>query len=110
MNQYVKWMNRHLDSSEDKEKSLPIGYLGRTMASHGEEFQADSEFGNCLIAMGRANERLSAIQEAFVAEATTSWLESLERTLAMMKEYQVGPGSQLLNANHFTNSLIPGCP
>ncbi|AEO56626.1 hypothetical protein MYCTH_2301753 [Thermothelomyces thermophilus ATCC 42464] len=88
MNQYVKWMGRHLDASEDKEKALPVGYLGRTMANHGEEFQADSEFGNCLITMGRANERLSAIQEAFVADATASWLGSLERSLAMMKEYQ----------------------
>ncbi|AEO63085.1 uncharacterized protein THITE_2107948 [Thermothielavioides terrestris NRRL 8126] len=88
MNQYIKWLGRHLDSSEDKEKALPVGYLGRTMVGHGEEFQADSEFGNCLITMGRANERISAIQEAFVAEATTSWLESLERSLAMMKEYQ----------------------
>ncbi|KAL2022377.1 hypothetical protein VTK56DRAFT_5444 [Thermocarpiscus australiensis] len=88
MNQYIKWVGRHLDSSEDREKSLPVGYLGRTMVSHGEEFQPDSEFGNCLITMGRANERISSIQEAFVAEATTTWLESLERSLAMMKEYQ----------------------
>ncbi|KAL2168848.1 hypothetical protein VTG60DRAFT_6750 [Thermothelomyces hinnuleus] len=88
MNQYVKWMGQHLDASEDKEKALPVEYLGRTMANHGEEFQADSEFGNCLITMGRANERLSAIQEAFVADATASWLESLEKSLAMMKEYQ----------------------
>ena len=89
MNQYVKWMGRHLEPSEDREKALPVGYLGRTMAGHGEEFQPDSEFGNCLITMGRANERVSAIQEAFVGEATASWLESLERNLAMMREYQV---------------------
>ncbi|KAK4035219.1 hypothetical protein C8A01DRAFT_38311 [Parachaetomium inaequale] len=88
MNQYVKWMGRHLEPAEDREKALPVGYLGRTMAGHGEEFQPDSEFGNCLITMGRANERVSAIQEAFVGEATASWLESLERNLAMMREYQ----------------------
>ncbi|KAL2195209.1 hypothetical protein P885DRAFT_70786 [Corynascus similis CBS 632.67] len=88
MNQYVKWMGRRLEASEDKERAPPVGYLGRTMVSHGEEFQPDSEFGNCLITMGRANERLSAIQEAFVAEATAAWLESVERSLAMMKEYQ----------------------
>lgn len=88
MNQYVKWISRHVEASEDKEKGLPVGYLGRTMVSHGEEFQPDSEFGNCLITMGRANERVAAIQDTFVGEATTSWLESLERSLAMMKEYQ----------------------
>ncbi|KAK0720228.1 hypothetical protein B0H67DRAFT_486925 [Lasiosphaeris hirsuta] len=88
MNLYVKWLGRRGESSEDREKSLPVSYMGRTMISHGEEFQPDSEFGNCLIAMGRANERVSGMQETFVNEATTTWLESLERSLAMMKEYQ----------------------
>lgn len=40
--------------------------------------------------MGRTNERIGRIQESYVANATTSWLESLERSLAQMKEYQVG--------------------
>ncbi|KAL2268958.1 hypothetical protein VTJ83DRAFT_3804 [Remersonia thermophila] len=87
MNQYVKWMGRRVEAAEDKDKPLPVGYLGRTMVSHGEEFQADSDYGNCLITMGRANERISSIQEAFVNEATATWLECLERSLATMKEY-----------------------
>ncbi len=40
--------------------------------------------------MGRTNERIGRIQETYVTNATTSWLESLERSLAQMKEYQVG--------------------
>ncbi|KAK3941007.1 Endophilin-A2 [Diplogelasinospora grovesii] len=88
MNAYVKWLGRRGETFEDKEKGLPVNYLGRTMVAHGEEFEPDSDFGNCLISLGRANERVSAIQEAFVADATTTWLESLERSLAMMKEYQ----------------------
>jgi len=88
MSTYVKWLGRRGEAAEDKDKSLAVGHLGRTMVNHGEEFQPDSEFGNCLIAMGRANERVAAIQETFVGEATTTWLESLERSLAMMKEYQ----------------------
>ncbi len=39
--------------------------------------------------MGRANERIAGIQEAYIANATSYWLEGLERQLAMMKEYQV---------------------
>lgn len=38
--------------------------------------------------MGRANENLARKQEAYVAHSTTTWLESLERSLAQMKEYQ----------------------
>lgn len=41
------------------------------------------------LGMGRTNERIGRIQESYVANATTSWLESLERSLAQMKEYQV---------------------
>lgn len=39
--------------------------------------------------MGRANETVAGIQDQFVADATTIWLESLDRSLAMMKDYQV---------------------
>jgi hypothetical protein len=43
---------------------------------------------NILIAMGRANEALSRRQESYVANSTSLWLESLEKSLAQMKEYQ----------------------
>ncbi|KAI1437411.1 BAR-domain-containing protein [Xylaria sp. CBS 124048] len=87
-NAYVKSLSRRGEVFEDKEKGLPVSYLGRTMIAHGEEFEPDSEFGNSLIAMGRANERIAGIQENYVAHATSYWLDGLERSLAMMKEYQ----------------------
>ncbi|PBP22761.1 BAR domain-containing protein [Diplocarpon rosae] len=67
---------------------LPVDYLGHIMIQHGEDFEPDSEFGNCLIGMGRANERIARTQESYVTNVTAGWLESLERSLAMMKEYQ----------------------
>ncbi|KAK8137339.1 BAR domain-containing protein [Apiospora sp. TS-2023a] len=88
MNIYNKSISKRCESAEDKEKGLPISYMGRTMMSHGEDFEPDSEFGNCLIVMGRANESIAGIQENYSAQATAYWLESLERSLAMMKEYQ----------------------
>ncbi|KAI1746050.1 BAR domain-containing protein [Xylaria scruposa] len=88
MNIYMKSLSRRGETFEDKEKGLPVSYLGRTMISHGEDFDSDSEFGNCLIAMGRANERIAGIQESYVAHATSYWLDGLERSLAMMREYQ----------------------
>jgi hypothetical protein len=45
---YVKSISKRNDT-EDKEKVLPIAYLGQTMMYHGEDFESDSEFGNCLI-------------------------------------------------------------
>ncbi|RFU24461.1 hypothetical protein B7463_g11877, partial [Scytalidium lignicola] len=87
MTVYVKSLSKR-NEIEDREKILPVQYLGQSMTHHGEDFEPDSEFGNCLIAMGRANDRIARVQESFVANITTGWLESLERSLAMMKEYQ----------------------
>lgn len=88
MTAYVKWVGRRGETFDDREKGLPVSYLGRTMINHGEDFEPDSEFGGCLTSLGRANERLASAQERYVADATSTWLESLERSLAMMKEYQ----------------------
>ncbi|KAI6246944.1 Meiotically up-regulated protein [Erysiphe necator] len=87
MTVYVKSLSTRSEG-EDKEKRLPIGYMGQMMIQHGEDFDSDSEFGRCLISMGRANDRVARYQESYVSNATCGWLESLERSLAMMKEYQ----------------------
>lgn len=65
-----------------------MAYFGSSMVSHGEDFEPDSEFGQCLSSLGRANERIARIQETYCANAASSWLESLERSLVQMKEYQ----------------------
>lgn len=57
--------------------------------------------------MGRTNERIGRIQESYVANATSSWLESLERSLAQMKEYQVG--TPIENGRSYSDALA-GCP
>lgn len=53
MNLYVKAISKR-NEAEDREKSLPVGYLGRVMINHGEDFENDSEFGQCLIGMRSA--------------------------------------------------------
>jgi len=50
MTSYMKSLSKRAEI-EDKQKILPVGYLGQTMARHGEDFEPDSEFGNCLIGM-----------------------------------------------------------
>lgn len=87
MNSYVKWLT-HRDSLVG-EKGVPASVLGRTMIAHGEDFDRDSQFGNCLIEMGRANDQVAQIQEQYAQDATRHWSDSVERSVAMMKEYQV---------------------
>jgi hypothetical protein len=48
MTAYVKSLSKR-NEIEDKEKILPVAYLGQTMMHHGEDFETDSTFGNCLI-------------------------------------------------------------
>ena len=48
MTAYVKTLSKR-NEGEDKEKTLPVGYLGSSMINHGEDFENDSEFGQCLI-------------------------------------------------------------
>ncbi|PGH23423.1 hypothetical protein AJ80_02533 [Polytolypa hystricis UAMH7299] len=88
MTVYVKAMSKR-NEGEDREKTLPVGHLGSSMVHHGDDFDPSSEFGQCLTAFGRTQERVARIQESYVASSTSSWLESLDRSLAQMKEYQV---------------------
>ena len=48
MTVYIKSLSKR-NEVDDKEKVLPVAYLGQTMLHHGEDFEPDSEFGNCLI-------------------------------------------------------------
>lgn len=86
-NAYILSMSRR-DQGDKKEKQIPIGHFGSTLVSHGDDFEPDSEFGQCLLSLGRANERIARMQETYCANATSSWLESVERSMIQMKEYQ----------------------
>jgi hypothetical protein len=47
MNIYMKAISKRAEI-EDKEKTLPVAHLGGTMISHGEDFELNSEFGQCM--------------------------------------------------------------
>jgi hypothetical protein len=103
MTGYVKSLSKRAEG-DDKEKTLPGGHLGSTMVTHSEDFEPDSEFGNCLSTLGRANERLARVQETYVGSATSTWLEGLDRSLAQMKEYQVRSHRRPVMSRNVLNS------
>lgn len=82
MTVYVKSLSKR-NEADDKEKILPVGYLGQTMIHHGEDFEPDSEFGNCLISAyiwpPWRSKMLTSIQAW--AERTTESQESKKATL-----------------------------
>lgn len=47
MTSYIKSISKR-NEGDDKEKNLPIASLGGSMVSHGEDFDAYSEYGRCL--------------------------------------------------------------
>lgn len=47
MTVYVKSLSERAQGA-DREKMLPGGHLGSSMVTHSEDFEPDSEFGNCL--------------------------------------------------------------
>lgn len=50
MTGYVKSLTK-VKEADDKEKLLPIAYLGNTMVLHADDFEPESEFGQCLSCM-----------------------------------------------------------
>ncbi|KAL8874542.1 MAG: hypothetical protein Q9174_000129 [Haloplaca sp. 1 TL-2023] len=44
MTGYIKTLSKR-NEGDDKEKSLPVSYLGSTMVRHGEDFEDDSDHG-----------------------------------------------------------------
>ena len=53
MNSYVKALSKRSEG-EDRDKQLAVGAMGQAMSRHGEEFESDSEFGQCLIGLSSA--------------------------------------------------------
>ncbi|EFZ00049.1 Bin/Amphiphysin/Rvs (BAR) domain protein [Metarhizium robertsii] len=86
---YSKWISRRCDASEDKSRAPPTAMLGRAMVAHGNDFEPHSEFGNHLVAVGRANERIANLHSNYTEDVNANWLHHLDRNVAMMKEFQV---------------------
>lgn len=88
MNIYTRWLSRHCDALEDRNRSMPLAHLGRTMSAHAAELP-DTEYSRRLASMGNANEQLAELQTTYLDCANATWQTHIEQNLSMMKEYQV---------------------
>ncbi|KAJ6264849.1 hypothetical protein Dda_1002 [Drechslerella dactyloides] len=86
-NIYIKSLSKRREG-DDREKMIPVDIVGQAMVSHGEEFEPDSTYGQCLTRFGRVHESISRVQETYVQNINDNWLLGLERDLTHMKEYQ----------------------
>ncbi|KAF3926096.1 Endophilin-A2 [Dactylellina cionopaga] len=86
-NTYIKSLSKRREG-DDREKMIPVDIVGQSMVLHGEEFEEDSLYGQCLASFGRAHESIARVQETYVQNINDNWLLGLERDLTHMKEYQ----------------------
>jgi hypothetical protein len=79
---YVKSLSKRAEG-DDKEKQLPGGHLGSTMVTHGEDFEPDSEFGNCLSCAyaSALSPRAPTDSPQLSVAPTSDWHESRRHTL-----------------------------
>ncbi|KAF3935696.1 Endophilin-A2 [Dactylella cylindrospora] len=84
---YIKSLSKRREG-DDREKMIPVDIVGQAMVMHGEEFESDSLYGQCLTSFGRAHESIARVQDSYVQNINDNWLLGLERNLAQMKEYQ----------------------
>lgn len=45
---YIKSLSKRREG-DDREKMIPVDIVAQSMLNHGEEFESDSQYGQCLI-------------------------------------------------------------
>jgi hypothetical protein len=65
---YIRAMGKKKEG-EDREKTLPPEILGQAMISHGGEFAPESAYGQGLLRLGSAMERIARFQEVVYTTA-----------------------------------------
>ena len=84
---------------------IPIDAMGQVMASHGEQFPEDSQFGeflflsdtwslltprsgNSLVRLGRAHTTIAEMQQTFGTQFKDTFIAAIEQFKEEIKEYE----------------------
>ncbi|KAK7206191.1 hypothetical protein BZA70DRAFT_236611 [Myxozyma melibiosi] len=87
MSIYVRNLAKRRELDE-LEKASPIDILGQAMAIYGDEFVQESNYGQALVRLGAANQKLAKTQEVFVDRIQRNFLEGIEKSIAQFKDFQ----------------------
>ncbi|CAG8643534.1 28289_t:CDS:2 [Dentiscutata erythropus] len=85
---YLKAMSKKVASIEEKTKALPTESLGIAMRVYGEDLGSDSPYGEALVKLGIANEKIASCQLEHVSKVREDFLESLDASIEDLKQYQ----------------------
>jgi hypothetical protein len=86
MNTYMKTLEKKGESN-DKQKRLAVESLGNAMITFGSDLDPSSQYGQVLIKMGEAQERLGFIQQEFVSTVKVS-ITKKEEHMQELKQYR----------------------
>ncbi|KAK9477761.1 hypothetical protein V1514DRAFT_266370, partial [Lipomyces japonicus] len=84
---YVRNLSKRREF-ENQEKTSPIDIVGQNLASFGEEFISDSVYGQALVRLGVANQKLARAQEIYVDRINRNFIEGIEKSIAQFKDFQ----------------------
>lgn len=88
MSIYVRNLAKRRELDE-LDKASPIDILGQAMSIYGEEFVAESTYGQAMSRLGAANQKLAKTQEIFVDRIQRNFMEGIEKSIAQFKDFQV---------------------
>lgn len=99
MTSYIKSISKTKEA-EEKDRSLPVAYLGATMISHGEQLDRDSVLGSCLISESSLFTRFSLTR----LMGFKAWAEQTNGSLAPKR---ITLPRQLRAGSSRWNDLLP---
>ncbi|KAF9927061.1 hypothetical protein FBU30_003523 [Linnemannia zychae] len=84
---YLKAISKRVEG-DDKHKGLAIETFGMAMSSQSYTIREGSHYRTALQRMGDAHQNIGAAQLELISRFGSSYLDSLEKSQAQMKEYQ----------------------
>ncbi|KAG9072519.1 hypothetical protein KI688_000290 [Linnemannia hyalina] len=84
---YLKAISKRVEG-DDKHKGLAIETFGKSMSSQSYTIREGSPYRTALQRMGDAHQNIGAAQSELITRFESSYLDSLEKSQAQMKEYQ----------------------
>ncbi|KAG0208728.1 hypothetical protein BGX33_006052 [Mortierella sp. NVP41] len=84
---YLKAISKRVEG-DDKHKGLAIETFGMSMSSQSYTIREGSPYRTALQRMGDAHQNIGAAQSELITRFGSSYLDSLEKSQAQMKEYQ----------------------
>ncbi|KAF9357584.1 hypothetical protein BGX26_003480 [Mortierella sp. AD094] len=84
---YLKAISKRVEG-DDKHRGLAIETFGMSMSAQSYTIREGSSYRTALQRMGDAHQNIGAAQQEYITRFGSTYMDSLEKSQAQMKEYQ----------------------